>query len=362
MIALKYVSPSFSEELFAENGKMVAVVLNFNKAGMTRDAVKSAFAQDYPCYEILVMDDASEDGSEKEMIEAAKDFIAEYGNKAIKVTATVNETNRTTLGQWKEAVKISDGVWFGMFCGDDVSFPERMKTVSEEISRHPGAAGICTNYTVNSAGELAHEPDDEAFDANSLDWENRAGTIYGCTAFWHRKVLSRDLPDGIMDDFVLTWIAAISNAGELVWKMSVPTVAYSASSGVTTSYRQDVDKTSASLLHFWKKYYAAKEHGKRFGRKVWDSIKDFSDRYASDREMAETVKGFWIASLSELGWFDRLKAVWTVCAKERKNDFGGYRRRISRKVLIRFVSRFFGPFSFAPVAFLMYGKKRGNEG
>lgn len=347
MTALRYKADSFSEEKFRDCGKMVAVVMNYNKKGMIGCAVESAFEQDYPCYEILAMDDASNDGSEKEMVESVKACIAKYRDKAICVTVIVNETNLTMLGQWREAVNSSNGEWFGMFCGDDVALPCRMQVASEIIRANTDAVAICTNFTSGLDSMQPHFDTIRAVcDAKDVKSWQRYVTICGCSAFWRRDLLMLDIPSGTMDDYTLTWIASIADLGKLVWDCTRITVRYSIGTGVTTVDRAKADCESMTLGALLRKYYAIKRRGKRFGYKVWNAIKEFDDKYGKDDELTKIIRGHWLASLSEGSWIDRMVSCWKIMVVERCNDFGGFRRDIVKKVLTRFFIKLLGPFSW----------------
>ena len=240
MTVYRHIADSFSQEKFAAAGAMVAVVMNYNKRGMVSRAVESAFAQDWPCYEILALDDASSDGSGQEMLEAVKREVAARPDMAVKVTVAINESNLTILGQWRQAIELSSGDWFGLFAADDVSLPDRMRISNRTIGDYPMAAGICTNFTRSENGKLNCAPGVYVKVAESPLWPDQE-TMRGCTAFWHRRLLSQDIPDGNMDDFILTWICAITKAGDLVWNMDETTVVYSTDTGVTTEDRKGVD-------------------------------------------------------------------------------------------------------------------------
>lgn len=329
MIAFEYTSESFSEVRFRENGALVAVVLNYNKAGLIRAAVRSALEQDWPCYEVLAMDDKSTDGSDAEMLEAVKSWTAANPKKALRVRVVVNETNLTTLGQWREAVRFSDGAWFGMFCGDDIALPERMRVAAELIAAHPQAAGICTNYYRGKTQELVHPI--------SVSRE----AIFGCSAFWARRVLEADLPRGTLDDWTLSWIARIIKAGELVFAMDRATVRYSFGTGVTTELTEGVPTLVG-------KYLAILARGRRFGRNVWDLIRDFDANYGTDARLSREIRGWWVLSATEGGgWWKRIGALWTIFVVDWGNDYGGKRREIVTKAVGRFVTRFLGRWSFA---------------
>ena len=351
MTLLDYTSPAFTEELFRTHGSFVAVVMNFNKSGLVARAVESAFSQNHPCYEILALDDFSTDGSDAELLASVKNCIASNPEKPLKVRVVRNERNLGILGQWRQAAAISSGEWFGMFAGDDTAEPNRIEAAAQIISSYPDAAAICTNYIEEGASQFAW-PDSGVLvkRPGDLAWHEPA-TILGCTAFYRRRLLELPLPDGIMDDFTLTWLAVISASGSLVWATDRSTVSYSLGTGVTTS-------DQAKPLSPYAKYKAIVARGKRFGRNVWDKIKRFDDQYGQDPAVSRQVRGCWVASWTEGGnWFVRLGALWTMLVTDRGNDYGGMRRELVRKVLRRVISRFLGPITFLPIYLTTLRKK-----
>lgn len=346
MILFEYTASSFSQVEFEKNGSFVAVVLNYNKAGLIGKAAKSAFSQDWPCYEILAMDDSSTDGSDVEMLNMVKECVGEFPDKALKVTVVRNEVNLSTLGQWRQAVKLSSGKWFGMFCGDDESTTDRLSVADELIQSHPDAIAVCTNFNDSGSSSPHYPPGFFVKTTGDYGW-NVPHSIMGCTAFWRRDVLELDLPDGTMDDFILTWLAIISKKGSLVWNFNRSTVSYGVGTGVTTVDRCGVADNDDSILGLYGKYKAVLRRGRRFGRNVWGKIKQFDDKFGSDKTISRQVRGYWISSLSEGGgWVDRLKALLMMLVVDTGNDYGGLRPQLVKKVAGRFVTRFFGAASF----------------
>lgn len=354
MTLLDYRSQSFDESRWRESGAFAAVVMNFNKRGLVARAVESTFAQDWPCYEILALDDASTDGGDDEMLAAVRACIAANPSKPLRVVACVNERNAGILGQWRRAVSISDAEWFGMFAADDEALSGRIRVAAATVAKFPGAAAVCTNY-IEPPGDAMRWPGGlRVKRRGDLAW-GRDRTVAGCTAFWRRRLLELDLPDGNMDDFVLTWLAVIAKCGDIVWNMDEATVRYSPHTGVTTMDRRDIDESSTSLTALYAKYKAIRRRGRRFGRNVWDAIKSFDDRYGTDSAVSRQVRGHWLASWTESGgWFERLRAMWIVAFVDRRNDYGGCRGEIVRKTFRRFAANILGPVSFIPALRFAY--------
>lgn len=360
MIRLRQTSGRFTDELFAANGSFVAVVMNYNKSGMVARAVKSAFAQEYPCYEILCLDDASTDGSAEEMCAAVEACLAERRDKALRVTVVCNEKNLTTLGQWRQAVSLAGGTWFGMFAADDEAEPDRILVAADLVKAYPGAAAVCTNFTDFGVSEMHAGKGLFVKRLGDYAWPG-PGMVLGCTAFWRRDVLELDLPTGTMDDFILSWLAVISRKGDLVCDLTRSSVRYGLGSGVTTIDRRGVVDSDGSLAGWYRRYQAVVRRGRRFGRAVWDEIKRYDDAHGTDKTVSAQVRGSWIASWTESGgWLERLRAVWTMTVVDRRNDYGGLRAGLLGKVTGRFLTRLLGVASFVP-AYYLAARWRGRS-
>ena len=161
--------------------------MNSNKRGLVGRAVESAFAQDWPCYEILALDDASTDGSDAEMLATVRAHIDVNSCKPLRVVACVNERNAGILGQWRLAVSISDAEWFGMFAADDEALHRRIRVAAATIGRFPEAVAVCTNYIEPPGATMRWLGGLRVKRRGELAW-GRNRTVVGCTAFWRRRL------------------------------------------------------------------------------------------------------------------------------------------------------------------------------
>lgn len=333
-VLFSYVSSTWTERRYRELGGFVAVVLNYNKHGMIGAATQSALDQDFPCYDIVCLDDHSTDGSEKEMIETLEQFVAmekaKANPKAVRIICVVNSVNQMTTNQWKIAAKMSDGTWFGMFCGDDVSYPHRMKTAARHIAEHPTLLGLCTNADRSNGGKMLDR-------TGTLIWKGTDANepleyLTGCTAFWKRDVLVMEKGRSVIDDLILTWCAIISGAGKhdefLLWSMDESTVAYSVGTGVTTLHELDKNRGG-----WWARTLRmAKIEGpdpKFAGTNLWRLVSEVDARYGSDNRVRERIRGnirWW--EIHDSGWLGRSRAAWVVLVREHGVDYGGKRAGI----------------------------------
>ena len=359
-IVLSYVSSTWTAERFHRNGGFVAVVLNYNKHGLIGPATQSVLDQDFDCYDIVCLDDNSTDGSEAEMIETLERFVAAeeatLNPKAVRITCVVNSVNQMTSRQWKIAALISDGTWFGMFCGDDISYSGRMQIVSQHLRKHPTVFGVCTNADRSDGERMCQSSAVAVWRGDEI---NRPfPVIYGCTSFWRREVITKEFGGCVVDDFVLTWsvlITAFGSADEkLLWLMNESTVRYSYGTGVTTSGAEG-DDASCWLSKTWKA--AAKElaWGRKMGLPVWKVIWDFDCRYGAASVMRDQLLGYYrMGEMQSCDWFGRLRMMWLVFVKERKHLYGG-----KRPVITKFMRSHFLRFVAGPISFCCWSVLRG---
>lgn len=353
MIDFAFQTKDWDDLEFIESGGLVAVVLNYNKRKEIKAACESALRQDYPIYEVLFMDDASNDGSYDIMLEVAREFSASCtrfaAGRRMKLTVVKNLINQTILGQWSIAVSISKGIWFGMFCGDDISLPCRMGTVKNIITSYPTARAVCTSGQIQGGGRIG-----KGF--NELTWRGTDRVMplsywLGCTAFWHRDVLIKSFGRHNMDDFVLMWYTVILYQGstdvKLVWAMDKSTILYKVGSGVSTEHANKVRSSRSWLAKTWNMALAARRFGKKFCVHTWKFIVEFDKLYGKDSYIRDQIHGYYrLNQMKSANWFGRFKTLFLVLVIERRKEYGGVRDEITKGCLKEFCLFLLGPISF----------------
>jgi hypothetical protein len=94
------------------------VVDNFNYAGFVRQSIDSALAQTYPNVEVIVVDDASTDGSQQ--------VIAEYGQR---VTVVQHDLNRGQGSAFNDGFRASSGDIVMFLDADDWLYSDAVERV-----------------------------------------------------------------------------------------------------------------------------------------------------------------------------------------------------------------------------------------
>lgn len=94
------------------NKKVSVVVPNYNYARFLKKRLKSIFRQTYPIYELIILDDASTDGSDKIIETEIAKIRVKYPE--LKIQYVKNEQNSgKVIAQWKKGFELAAGdfVW-----------------------------------------------------------------------------------------------------------------------------------------------------------------------------------------------------------------------------------------------------------
>ena len=113
--------------------KVSVIVPNYNYARYLKWRILSIAKQTYPIYELIVLDDASRDGS-KTMI---KKMVAEAGriNPEMKIKLIWNEKNSGgAMNQWLKGIKEATGDYIWIAEADDIARKNFLKEVMKGFS------------------------------------------------------------------------------------------------------------------------------------------------------------------------------------------------------------------------------------
>ena len=129
-------------------------IVSYNEEKYIKEAVQSAFDQDYPNLEIVLSDDNSSDGT----FEIMKEMAASYKGPH-KVVLNQNVPN---LGPRDHYCKVLYELCHGEFIvfadGDDISKPNRTSISVDFMIKHPEVMSLsCESQLINEDGEeIAH--------------------------------------------------------------------------------------------------------------------------------------------------------------------------------------------------------------
>jgi len=129
---------------------LVSVCISAHNAGNTLGyAINSVLTQDYPNFEIIVIDDASQDST--------RAVIHEYCNKDSRITALHNDTNMGTYFNRNKALAAARGEYFTVLDADDICHPERLLDQVRFLETNPGATAVVTHWLrIDHEGRLIY--------------------------------------------------------------------------------------------------------------------------------------------------------------------------------------------------------------
>ena len=159
-----FVTTSFANDLRhlqnlptvpASPAKVTVVIPNYNYQNFLDARVKSILSQTYPLYELIILDDASTDGSadfiERELLPKAR-----TKNPDLKIKFIKNPKNSgKSIYQWQKAFREASGDFLWLAETDDLADPNFLATAMVKFAQDPDAVLSFTNsVAINSQGSV----------------------------------------------------------------------------------------------------------------------------------------------------------------------------------------------------------------
>jgi len=156
---------------------MVSVIMAaYNTRGFISAALDSVFSQTYPDFQIIVVDDASSDGT-AEILRSYKDS---------RLVVLHNETRSGAAFSRNKAMDEATGEYLAVLDADDFWAPDKLETQVEFMDEHPKAAGV---------GSYVYETDESGKRIRAVRFpvypgQIRCSTFFRCTIV-HSSVMLR---------------------------------------------------------------------------------------------------------------------------------------------------------------------------
>jgi GT2 family glycosyltransferase len=127
----------------AEQPPLVSIVVPvWNGEGHLRQSLDSILEQTYPRLELIVVDDASTDGT--------GEILASYGDR---IRVHRQESTRGIYGNANDGIELARGELVGVFHADDVYLPDMVEREVAWLRAHPDAGAVyCCVVFVDSEG------------------------------------------------------------------------------------------------------------------------------------------------------------------------------------------------------------------
>ncbi len=120
------------------------VIPSYNYGRYLRECLDSVIAQDYPHYEIVLVDDASTD--------ASLAIANEYASKHPQIHVIANHKNCGLFKSAERGFAASKGDYIHFFAADDRYLPHFLSKSMEFFDKHPKAQLVCTDYATFEEG------------------------------------------------------------------------------------------------------------------------------------------------------------------------------------------------------------------
>lgn len=126
-----------------------AVLLSCNSERFISEAVRSALAQDYEPMELIVSDDASDDGT----FEILKREVKSYRGTHRIVLRQRSNNSGSKSAHLNDILRLTSGEFIVFFDDDDISETSRVRKVSDVFRRDSGVHAVYSSYgLINQAG------------------------------------------------------------------------------------------------------------------------------------------------------------------------------------------------------------------
>lgn len=126
--------------------KVSVVIPSYNYESYMAERLDSVFAQNYPVYEVLVLDDASSDNS----VTVAKATASAAGRE---ITIVINDNNSgNVFAQWRKGADLSQGELLWIAEADDAAEPNFLTTLATRLDPQGGALAFCDSVAISPDG------------------------------------------------------------------------------------------------------------------------------------------------------------------------------------------------------------------
>lgn len=112
--------------------KISCILTSYNKPGYLEEAVESILAQTYKDFELVIMDDRSDNLQVKRALKQfAKDKRVKVFSEGAQTESKDGKVRQAML--LNRALEITRGEYISYFCDDDIHFPERLERFMEKF-------------------------------------------------------------------------------------------------------------------------------------------------------------------------------------------------------------------------------------
>ena len=150
-----------TEPIIKQTPRVTVIVPNYNHQRYLVQRIDSILAQSYQDFEIILLDDASKDGS--------ANLLRSYQNHPKVQRVLVNEVNTgSPFKQWNKGLEFARGEYVWIAESDDYAEPEFLQTLTSKLDANQGAGiAYCLSHKVDA--------DSKKF-GSTTDWTEYLGS------------------------------------------------------------------------------------------------------------------------------------------------------------------------------------------
>lgn len=147
-----------------EGPRVSVIIPNYNHAPFLERRIDSILRQTFQDFEVIILDDASEDQS--------KDIISQYASLP-RIRVHYNTVNTGIPGkQWNKGVKEARGEYVWIAESDDYAEEHFLETLVAQLDNHPTAGIVyCQSYEVNEVGDIIGTYHHQTIDLDRTRWQ-----------------------------------------------------------------------------------------------------------------------------------------------------------------------------------------------
>jgi glycosyltransferase involved in cell wall biosynthesis len=197
------------------------VIVSFNQENYILNAIKSIYEQEIPPYELIILDDRSNDST----VKFAKEYIANNPPR-FSYKIIVNEKNLGIPRNMKKAAEVSTGNVLSILAADDIWFSNGTRCVKSGIEKNqlnPDKDNfVCFSptLTMNQDGSRKFVVNYKIYKKSPLQTMVRKCAPFGKIGFSRSVLIGVDYPDdiGLWADWV--WDISICEKAEKYYQIN----------------------------------------------------------------------------------------------------------------------------------------------
>lgn len=136
-----------------QNKTVTAILPNYNYAAYFQSRIQEVLNQTYPISELIILDDASTDGSETEIRRIVTNLRRSIPD--LKIHMEINQKNSgNVFAQWQKGIKLATSEYIWICELDDSTSPHFLSTVMSAFKDKDVVLSYCDSKFINKDGNL----------------------------------------------------------------------------------------------------------------------------------------------------------------------------------------------------------------